>query len=295
MNGIGTALQAHVESGHTTLCRAWLIIRKDGVSFAFTDHDLDLDFDGTVFKANAGLGAKALAQTTGLAVDNTEALGALSDASIREDEIEQGRFDGAEVTVWLVNWADVTARWLQFRGSIGELKRAGGAFRAEMRGLTEALNRPIGRVYQKPCTAVLGDGACKFQTLQEGFFADLPVQVQEDGRIFTWDGFNTFEAGWFTRGRLDVLGGPSAGLWGMVKHDRLEQDTRIIELWEPIWGAVEAGTKVRLTAGCDKRLGTCRIKFNNIRNYQGFPDLPSEDWVVAVPRASGTNSGGSLR
>lgn len=295
MAGINAALQAHVEGGHTTLCHAWQINRKDGVSFAFTDHDLDLTFEGVMFKANAGLGAKALAQTTGLSVDNTEALGALSDASLREDEIEQGRFDGAEVIAWLVNWADVDARWLQFRGSIGELRRANGAFRAELRGLTEALNRPLGRVYQKPCTAVLGDGGCKFDAGREGFGVELPVQVQEDGRIFTWEGFTTFEAGWFTRGRLDVTGGAASGLWGVIKHDRTKGTTRTIELWEPIRGDVSAGIDVRLTAGCDKRLGTCRIKFNNIRNFQGFPDLPNEDWVLAVPRASGANTGGSLR
>ena len=73
-------------------------------------------------------------QSTGLSVDNTEALGALSDAAIREADIEAGRYDGAEVRAWLVNWADVSARQLQFRGSIGELRRAGGAFEAELRG-----------------------------------------------------------------------------------------------------------------------------------------------------------------
>lgn len=295
MGGINAALQAHVAGGHTTLCHAWQIIRTDGVSFAFTDHDLDLTFDGITFLANSGLGAKALSQSTGLSVDNTEALGALSDASIREDEIEQGRFDGAEVISWLVNWADVEARWLQFRGSIGELRRANGAFRAELRGLTEALNRPVGRIYQKPCTAVLGDATCRFNISQAEYRVDLPVQVHDQGRVFVWEGFTTFEAGWFTRGRLDVMSGAAKGLWGVVKHDRTEGTTRTVELWEPIRGDVSAGVDVRLTAGCDKRLETCRVKFDNIRNYQGFPDLPGDDWVLAVPRATSANTGGSRR
>jgi len=295
MSGINAALQAHLEGGHTTLCRAWQITRTDGVRFAFTDHDRDLIFAGVVFKADSGLSAKAIAQTTGLSVDNTEALGALQDASIREDEIEQGRFDGAEVVAWLVNWADVDARWLQFRGTIGELKRAGGAFRAELRGLTEALNRPIGRVYQKPCTAVLGDGDCTLDLDTEGFTTELPVQVSEDARIFRWEGLRTFEEGWFARGRLDFTSGAAAGLWGVIKHDRYEGDDRVIELWEPIRGKVQVADTVKLTAGCDKRLETCRVKFNNIRNYQGFPDLPSEDWVIAVPKASAPNTGGSRR
>lgn len=295
MGGIGQALEAHLASGHTTVCHAWVITRKDGAQFAFTDHDVTLTFDGITFRADSGLGAKAIAQSTGLSVDNTEAVGALSDASIREDEIEQGRFDGADVQAWLVNWADTSQRWLQFRGSIGELRRVDGAFRAELRGLTEALNRPLGRIYQKPCTAVLGDGNCRFMTDQEGYAKTLPVQTQRDAREFTWQDFLGFEDGWFTRGRFEVLDGPAAGLWGMIKHDRLKETERIVELWEPIRGDVGPGTSIRLVAGCDKRLETCRFKFDNLINFQGFPDLRGEDWVVAIPRSTGANTGGSLR
>ncbi|MCX7565163.1 DUF2163 domain-containing protein [Sulfitobacter sp. F26169L] len=288
-------LAAHLGGGLTTVCHAWAITRKDGAVFAFTDHDLPLNFAGYEFRADTGLSALALAQSTGLSVDNTEALGALSDASLREDEIEQGRFDGAEVRAWLVNWADPAQHWLNFRGHLGELTRAGGGFRAELRGLTEGLNRPVGRVYQKPCSAVLGDGNCRFNLAQEGYAHSLPVEVAEGARRFVWQGFPAYDTDWFTRGRLEVLDGPAAGLWGGIKSDRTEQGARVIELWEPIRGMVSAGTQVRLVAGCDKRVKTCRLKFNNFDNYQGFPDLPGEDWVVSVPSSKNVNSGGSLR
>ena len=286
---------AHAATGLTTLCRAWAITRKDGVSFGFTDHDRPLSFEGVTFKADSGLTALALAQSTGLSVDNTEALGALTDAAVREDDIEAGRFDGAEVRAWLVNWADTDTRWLQFRGTIGELRRTGGAFHAELRGLTEALNRPLGRIYQKPCTAVLGDGNCKFDVTQPGYQFEGVVQRVTKGRVFELDDLSGFEEAWFQRGRLDILDGPSEGLWGMIKRDVFEDGARRIELWEPIRGAIEAGHKLRLTAGCDKRFETCRLKFNNLLNFQGFPDLPGDDWVMAYPSNGGTNSGGSLR
>ncbi|MDF1729795.1 MAG: DUF2163 domain-containing protein [Sulfitobacter sp.] len=295
MGGGADALGAHLESGDTTLCHAWAILRRDGTRFAFTDHDRDLSFEGFDFRADSGLSAKAIAQSTGLAVDNSEALGALSDAAIREDEIEQGRFDGAEVLAWLVNWANVAERRLQFRGSIGELQRADGVFRAELRGLTEALNRPLGRVYQKPCTAVLGDGNCRFDPAAEGYSTSLEVVEEADRRRFIWPALEGFAPGWFTRGRLDVLEGPAQGLWSIIKHDRVKDGARLIELWEPVRGAVGPGTRVRLTAGCDRRFETCRVKFDNLVNFQGFPDLPGEDWVMAVPKRTGTNGGGSLR
>ncbi len=295
MAGIDAALQAHLEGGLTTVCHAWQITRTDGVTFAFTDHDLPLVFNGATFRADAGLSAKAIAQTTGLAVDNTEAIGALSDASIREDEIEQGRFDGAEVVAWLVNWTDVSQRWLQFRGTIGEMRRVDGAFRAELRGLTEALNRTLGRVYQKPCTAVLGDAQCRFDTSLPGYTLTLPVDVEEEGRRFIWDSLPGFDEEFFIRGRVNVLEGPAKGLFGLIKHDRVRGKKRTIELWEPIKGDVSRGTQIKLIAGCNKQMETCRLKFNNLLNFQGFPDIPGEDWVISVPKVTGTNSGGSLR
>ena len=172
---IGAELQAHLDTGATTLCRAWAVTRADGVTLGFTDHDRPLAFDGITFSASAGLSASQTVQGTGLAVDNAEATGALSDAGVTAADIEAGRYDGAELRAWLVNWAAPEQRVMQFRGRLGELRRAGGAFTAELRGLTEALNQPLGRIYQKPCTAVLGDAACGVDLDAPGYVAEAAL------------------------------------------------------------------------------------------------------------------------
>ncbi|MGR3759619.1 DUF2163 domain-containing protein [Roseobacteraceae bacterium NS-SX3] len=295
MTGMSEAFRAHVASGLTTLCRCWLLERSDGVAYGFTDHDRDLAFAGHSFAAGTGLTARVQQQQTGLSVDNTGALGALSDAAVREADIEAGRFDGAAVRCWLVNWQDVAVRWLQFRGTLGQLRRAGGMFEAELRGLTEALNQPLGRVYQKPCTAVLGDAACRFDLDTPGYAAELAVDGVERAQLFRWTALPGFEPAWFTGGRLRVLSGAAKGLWGVIKQDRSDGARRSLTLWQPLRAEIAAGDEVRLEAGCDKRMETCRLKFNNLLNYQGFPDIPGEDWVMAVPRQSGANTGGSRR
>lgn len=288
-------LNAHLHEGATTLCRCWAILRSDGVVMGFTDHDLPLAFDGISFKADTGLTAFALQQSTGLSVDNSEALGALRDAGISEADIEAGRFDGAEVKAWLVNWIDPAQRWLQFRGTIGEIKRSGSAFEAELRGLTEALNAPMGRVFQSPCTAVLGDTACRFNIGQAGYSADVHVaEITEDGHLL-WSDLGSFTPEWFTRGRLTVLSGVSEGLWAAIKMDKQTAAGRQIELWTPLRLPLSTGDLVRLQAGCDKRAETCRQKFNNFLNFQGFPDIPGEDWLMASPRSGNPNTGGSRR
>lgn len=288
-------LQAHLEGGLTTLCRAWAIERADGTVHGFTDHDRELEFDGLVFRADTGLSAMALQQGTGLSVDNTEAVGALSDAAISEADILAGRFDGAEVRAWLVNWQEVGQRHLLFRGTIGEMRRIDGAFEAELRGLSEALNRPFGRVYQSPCTAVLGDGSCKFDLSTSGYVWEGPVLSVDETASVTVNTDGAFEPDWFRRGRMDVLSGTAKGLFGAIKRDEPVSAGQQIELWEPLRALIVPGDLIRLTAGCDKRAETCRFKFNNFLNYQGFPDVPEDDWLLVNPARSGSTSGGSRR
>ena len=90
----------------------------------FTDHDRDLAFEGITFRADTGLTAKALQMGTGLSVDNSEAFGALRSDAITEEDILAGRYDGAEVRGWIVNWADVSVR--RFCSFVGPWAKSGG-------------------------------------------------------------------------------------------------------------------------------------------------------------------------
>ena len=289
-----TALDDHLALGTTSVCRAWAVTRADGLVMGFTDHDRDLTFDGLLFRASTGVTAKALQQSTGLSVDNSEAIGALTSAALTDADILAGRYDGAEVQVWLVNWADVTARKLQFRGSLGEIERSGGGFRAELRGLAEVLNQPQGAVYQTTCSAVLGDARCGFDLTALGFSDERPVEMVQDRRLFRFAGFTGFDDRWFEGGRIVVLTGGAAGLVGVVKNDRLDATGRSIELWQSLGADIVAGDMLRVEAGCDKRADTCRLKFNNFLNFRGFPDIPGEDWLMSYPTRAGVNDGGSL-
>ena len=288
------ALLAHFQSGATTVCRAWEVKRRDGVRLGFTDHDLDLSFDDLVFHADTGLSSVALEQSTGLAVDNTEAMGVLSHVSVSETDIEAGRFDGAAVLAWTVNWADVSQRVLRFRGTLGEIRRSGGVFKAELSGLTERLNQPQGRIYQKSCAALLGDTACGFDLNASGYYWRGFVDAVEDRRMLAFDNLSDFDEGWFDRGRIEIFTGAAQGLIGLVKTDRLIGNRREVELWEPLRAAVAEGDEVLLQAGCDRRLETCRAKFDNLLNFRGFPHIPGEDWLMTFPGQGNAENGGSL-
>lgn len=294
MREIDDGLAQHLASGATTLARAWVVKRKDGVVMGFTDHDRKLTVDGVVCAPSTGMDASSIESSTGLSVDNSQAIGALSSAGITDLDVETGKFDGAEVVHWQVNWADPSQKMLQFRGTIGEVRRGAGAFEAELRGLAEALNRPIGRAYMRQCDRVLGDAKCGADLTQPGLFAEAEVDVFEGRKAFELRGLEGFDEGFFLHGFATWLSGDNTGAVGVVRIDRLRGLIRVVELWEETRFPIKIGDRLRITAGCDKAAATCRVKFDNFLNFRGFPHLPGEDWSVAYPVTGTDMDGGRL-
>lgn len=277
------ALINHFKTGSTTICRAWMVRRKDGMIFGFTDHDDDLIFDEIVFAARTGMTALALQQTTGMAVDNTEVTGALRDDSLTEEDIIAGRYDGAEVKAYIVNWADVSQRSVIFAGTFGDIVRSDGEFRVELRGLTAALNTQSGRVYHSACGAVLGDEQCKLNLAPETMSIIAPIEKVRNGRNFHFLNVNGFQNGWFDGGQAIIIDGIGNGQIGRIKSDTKQGDFRKIDLWQSFGVEPKENDRIRLVPGCDKLASTCQNKFNNFLNFRGFPHIPGEDWLRANP------------
>lgn len=288
-----SALHAHLASGVTTVCRAWIVRRGDGATFGFTDHDGSLEIEGVICRASSGLTGGALATSTGLSVDNADASGALSDETITEADIRAGRWDGAAVVAWRVNWAAPEEREVLFRATLGEIAWGDGAFTAELRGAAEGLNKVRGRIYQKRCDASLGDARCR-AALGPAHVAEMTVIGATENRVLALDEPAGFAPGWFAKGQVTVLTGLAAGLSGKVKADRYIGGRREVALWTGLRLDVRAGDRVRVEAGCDKRMETCRAKFGNLVNFRGFPHIPGEEWLMAYPTRGSRNDGGRL-
>ncbi len=293
MRAIDPELQGRLDGGATRLCRCWLVSRKDGSEMGFTDHDEDVAFGGVIFRASSGMDATALQSATGLSVDNAQAVGALTSAAISEEDIRAGRYDGAEIRQWLVDWERPELRVLMFRGSLGEIRRADGAFEVELRGLAEALNAPVGRSVLRTCDRALGDGRCGFDTSRPGFSGEGVVEGAS-GASLSASGLGGFAAGWFAHGTLTWLTGANAGEKAAVKADRPgEAGLRALALWQEPVRRAAAGDRFKVVAGCDKRAATCREKFDNLINFRGFPHIPGDDWVAAYPKDGASHDGGS--
>jgi len=294
MRVLPEALSAHIKSGVTSLCRCWVLSRQDGMVMGFTDHDLVLSFDGVDFEPTTGMDAAALQSSTGLSVDNSQAVGALSAAGLTDDDIEQGLYDGAQVLQYLVNWQDVTERVLVFRGSLGEIKRGSGSYEAELRSLSEGLNQPRGRAYLRQCDAQVGDARCKVDLSGPEFSAEAEVTFSVGQRVLRVKGLDGYAQDWFLQGQLDFVTGANAGATRVMKVDKIKGLRRVFEVWEDLRHPISVGDIVRVTAGCDKSKDACVNKFSNLLNFRGFPNMPGADWALSYPVRDGQNDGSSL-
>jgi hypothetical protein len=189
---VSTGLQDHLDGGATTLAWCWKVERRDGTVLGFTDHDLDLSFDGVSFAAATGFTASEVVSSLGLAVDNLEVEGALAAAAITEADLAAGLYDGATVELWRVNWADAAQRVLMRKGALGEVSRGELAFTAELRGLAHALQQATGRTYQRLCDADLGDARCGVDIDAPEFKGTGSVDAVSDDRMLTVSGLGGF-------------------------------------------------------------------------------------------------------
>ncbi|MEM6648686.1 MAG: DUF2163 domain-containing protein [Pseudomonadota bacterium] len=274
-----------------TLCTCWRLTRQDGEEIGFTDHDRDITFTGTVFKAQSGAEGSALEGSADLAPDNADMVGILNDTLLGKEAIDAGLYDDARLDIWKVDWAAPDARLLLKSGSIGNIERNDTGYTAEFRSLKHYLDQTAGRLYGRTCDAALGDARCQID-LDTPLYTGLATIIEGGVREFVVSGIDAFARDWFTQGFLTIQEGPLQNVIRAIRRHGVAGNIVTISLWEALPQDLTAGTVVKLTAGCDKRFETCQEKFNNILNFQGFPHIPGNDILTLYPNDGDQNDGG---
>lgn len=285
MKTVSAGLATHLAGQNTTLATCWLCTRQDGTVFGFTDHDRDLVVSSVTYEAASGYTRTAIANGAALAVDNLDLEGALSSGSITDADLRAGLWDYCEVRIFQVNWADLTQGQLKLRkGRLGRVSAGRLSFNAELRGLMQHLQQEIGRIIGPDCDADLGDSRCGVVVSgspTSQFEKNVTVTAVTSKRVFK-DSARLEAAGWFQYGKLTWLTGNNAGLAMEVKaFGEGSPSDGTFELVLPMPYTIQVGDTAIVHAGCDKSLATCKAKFNNVVNFQGFPHVPGTRQVVS--------------
>lgn len=262
----------------STLAICWRIERRDGVTIGLTSHDRDLIVDGLTCRAAPGMRPSAIERSDGLEPDTMDVAGALVSGAIGETDLLAGRWNGAAVRVFAVDWSDPEAAPVPLgEGTIGAVETKDGGFTAELAGPTAALAGPVVEETSAECRAELGDRRCRVTMRGRRRLARV---VTSDGPVVTLDqGEPVGDAyGW---GVLRWLAGPNCGLDSAIAVSA--GDTLTLRSAPPF--PVAPGTLVRIEEGCDKTLATCSARFANALNFRGEPYLPGIDLLTRYPGA----------
>jgi len=269
--------------------RCWLITRRDGQRFAYTEHDENVEYDEVLYRACGSLvgSASELGAVMG-EVGNQELTGYLSELGISAIDVLGGRFSGASIEVWLIPYGDFIDNEEPVQiatGLVGAVRNGDAKFTLEALSPSAQLaQKVITKVITKTCRHRLGDDKCGVDLtsmIVTGSVTDLaeadsyPINAK---RRFV-DSSRFEDDGWFEAGTITWISGLNAGQSTDIKNFA---DGAFV-LWDTMLYEIAEGDEYEATPGCDREFTTCKNKFGNYLNFGGFKDLPGPDAVANTP------------
>lgn len=286
-------LQAHLDSGNTTICRLLKISSGNSppTVFGLTTLDRNVvydDGDGEItYVATQGFDPTVLRSQLGYSVDNAEGMALLSGEvdAIDQQMIDAGEFDDGSWSCYLVNYKDLSMGHAQLGGGdLGEIRtRYGMMWIPELLDIGVRLKQPVGTVTSRKCRAIFGNPATE-QYGQTGCGIDASIlwtagTVQsvglETNRTFTGDAVASPHS---YPGRVRFTTGQNQG-----RIFAVESVTGFdIELVETTPYPIEDGDEYEIRPDCGKRYAEdCIAVWSNGPNFKGEPLMPDGSEVAA--------------
>jgi uncharacterized phage protein (TIGR02218 family) len=260
----------------TSLAFCWRIERSDGAGLALTSGHRDIAVSDIVYRSAPGVTPGSISRSLGLEPDSGEVAGALAADSLSEDDLSQGRWNGASVRLLALDWAASDAEPVPLLGGeLGEVSIDGDGFSAELRGAASRLAKAPCPSTSPECRAVFGDKKCRVDLAGRTIRAKV---VSATDNVLELD--QAVDAT-FLFGRLRYLSGENCGIATAL----LGASGTEVSLRDRPRAVVSPGTVIELREGCDKRFETCVSRFANAVNFRGEPHLPGTDLLTRYPGA----------
>ena len=276
MKTVSIGLQNVIDAGEVKWAFIWKLKRRNGVIYAYTEHDQSLDVDlgdgdGLVTYQPGTISQPSEPdQSIGVKVDSADiegATGLIDGFGVNKDDIVAGRFDGAEITTAHCHWPQPN-----LGGMIASVHYAGDAednentFSISSRSLVSRFDaRPTIKI-QPECRHVFGSTACGYDLTGQTHTGAITVIT--DARRYESDVIQT--AGYFDYGRIEFTTGRNAG----VIYDINSSDgAGGFEMSGPPRLPIAVGDQLILTRGCKKDKPAC-VGYSNFINFGGFHAVP---------------------
>lgn len=174
---------------------------------------------------------------------------------------------------------DDSERITAFRGVVGGAAMGDVGCRLTVKSIQGRFNRRMPRqLITESCANMLYDDGCQ---VNRETFAFTGTVASVDGRFVEVTGLETFagaDVTYFVNGVLTKA--------GLVVGFITEQDGDTVRCLGKV-GGVSVSDSVKVYAGCDRTLSTCKTRFNNAINRVGFKTLPTFNPFSSTTRFGG--------
>jgi len=282
MKEVDSSLTSLLTGTVTTFAYCVKIQKSDGTYLYFTGYDKNLAVDGQTYVASGGIDLTKIKVSTGGTVDNVEIHGLIDGGSISKQDIEDGVLVNSIVNIFSVDYTnppaviDGTNVIHVFAGLVSNVYIKDVQWIVEVRGHKQRLKQRVGISTSKSCRADLGDSKC--QVVMTSYTETGTVTSVSGKKIATNITFTNEEH--YKEGRASIS---TKGYLGDVSF----VSGGVVTVMEKVRHSALVGESITVTAGCDKSLNTCRVRYNNVVNFQGEPHAPvSDEWLSGVYQSS---------
>jgi uncharacterized phage protein (TIGR02218 family) len=200
-----------------------------------------------------------------------------------QEALLQGALDGAYLTMSrliFASWENPTQfpPIILFYGRVADISSVGySKIEIQVKSFLELLDMYYPwQLYQAACSWALYDANC--QADPANFVQGGVVAANTGNTALTFLTNLTNPDGWFTLGKIQMTSGVCAPQLRSIKN----YQGGAITLMVPFVGGPPApGDSFQAWAGCDRQMGTCATKFNNLMNFGGQPFIPAPSTVIS--------------
>ncbi|MDR2760746.1 MAG: DUF2163 domain-containing protein [Rickettsiales bacterium] len=269
MRNVSENLREMLKNNSGDFVRCFKIKLKNQEILTRAEGGEDLVIGGLVYKGSLGADSGNISQFSDIGENQTSIVGFINDENITEQDIILGKFDGAEIDIFLVNKNNANGEKIDLsKGYFTDIQFIDNKFFVKIEGTLSLLKKSITKTYSPTCRASFCDGRCGLN--RENYIFGGNVTSVEDRRSFFSEALINFGKNYFKYGSVTFESGKNAG----QKNEARESGGGMIILSAAPYFDMEVGDSFSIMTGCDKTIETCVAKFNNNINFRGEPNLP---------------------
>jgi len=258
---------------YTTVAWCVRIVPVIGTPVRLTTYPVNLKMSNSnVYYTDSGYEQTSFTSGTSMSPAAIDLTGFIGLAGITRDQIASGVFDNARVYIFKCNFLNPVEDYEEVTsGFFGKTTLEDDKYTVQAMSLIDILGQSVGKTYSASCSRTFGDSGCMINLLAITSSGNITSVTNS---FTVRDSFRIEVADYFGAGTIQFTSGNNAGLKPLEIKDYAADGT--ITVFEPFYYTPVIGDTYTIIPGCRKRMIDCRDKWNNIINFFGFSNIPTQ-------------------